>query len=365
MKILQFNSAFGGGGVDSATFDLCVALAEQGEQVFVAGGAGRPLTEKSRGIAGITTLEVPYRDPYASVLRLAKLIREHDIQIVHAHQGEDYWAAILAALLSGRFPKVVISRHLMTRPSGMSRALLLRCAHVVAVSRAVHSVLAANLQGPHARLHMIHTGIDTERFHPQRDADSEALRAQWGWDANTVGFGLVGRFVSVGTKGNLDFVKAAAKVHAEIRQARFVLVGEMMPAQSQIAAVIREKGLQEIITVLPFCNDVLPVLNALDVLVHPPAGNEALGLVLVEALACEKPVIATRLDGIPETFVDGEHGLLVPPANPDALAAAMKTLALDANLRKRLGKSGRAHVLRQFTREHYAGRMRALYTEIV
>ncbi len=365
MKILQFNSAFGGGGVDSATFDLCVGLAQAGDEVWVAGGVGRPLTEKSRGVAGVTTLDVPYRRPYASVGRLARLIRRHGIQIVHAHQGEDYWAAILAALWSGRFPRVVISRHLMTRPSAMSRTLLLRFAHVAAVSKAVYGVLAANLNGPRTKLHQIYPGIDTERFRPYPNTGSDAWRAALGWDANTVGFGLVGRFVSVGTKGNLDFVNAAARVHAEVPQARFVLVGEMMLAQSQIAAVIREKGLQEIIKVLPFCNDVLPVLNGLDVLVHPPSGNEALGLAVVEALACEKPVIATRLDGIPETFIDGEHGTLVPPSNPNALASAMKQLALDAGLRERFGKAGRLHALKVFDRRHYAARMRQLYALIV
>ncbi len=362
MRVLQFNSAFGGGGVDSATFDLCVGLAQAGDELWVAGGVGRPLTEKSRGIAGITTLDVPYRDPYASVLRLAQLIRQYDIQIVHAHQGEDYWAAILAALLSGRFPKVVISRHLMTRPSAMSRTLLLTCAHVVAVSKAVHGVLATNLHGSKKKLHQVYPGIDLDRFRPDH---SDALRAQLGWGGDTVGFGLVGRFVSVGTKGNLDFVDAAALVHAEVPQARFVLVGEMMLPTSQIAAVIRERGLSEVIQVLPFSNDVLPVLNALDVLVHPPAGNEALGLVLVEALACEKPVIATRLDGIPETFIDGEHGLLVPPKNPELLAAAMKKLALDARLRERFGKAGRLHALKMFDRRHYAVRIRALYAGIL
>ncbi|MEK6807230.1 MAG: glycosyltransferase family 4 protein [Pseudomonadota bacterium] len=362
MRVLQFNSAFGGGGVDSATFDLCVGLAQAGDEVWVAGGVGRPLTEKSRGIPGITTLDIPYRDPYASVWRLAKLIREHDIQIVHAHQGEDYWAAILAALLSGRFPRVVISRHLMTRPSAMSRTLLLRFAHVAAVSKAVWVVLDANLLGSRKKLHQAYPGIDTERFRPSR---SEALRAQLGWGVDTIGFGLVGRFVSVGTKGNLDFVDAAAIVHAEIPQARFVLVGEMNLGKSQIAEVIRVRGLSEVIKVLPFSNEVLPVLNALDVLVHPPAGNEALGLVLVEALACEKPVIATRLDGIPETFIDGEHGLLVPPKNPEALATAMKKLALDAALRTRFGKAGRSHAVKNFDRRAYAERMRALYAGIL
>jgi len=105
-------------------------------------------------------------------------------------------------------------------------------------------------------------------------------------------------------------------------------------------------------------------MNALDVVVHPALGTEALGVVLWEALANGKPVIASRLDGIPEAFEEGRHGVLVPPEDVSALARAMEGMARDPQARRALGEAGRAHVLARFTRAESAGQVLALYRRI-
>jgi glycosyltransferase involved in cell wall biosynthesis len=105
-------------------------------------------------------------------------------------------------------------------------------------------------------------------------------------------------------------------------------------------------------------------MNALDVLVHPALGTEALGLVLLEAMAAAKPVIATRLDGIPEAMIEGQHGLLVPPGDVSALGTAMKHLLVNRELRSRFGTAGRTHVLENFSRRRQAERVRDLYVQL-
>jgi glycosyltransferase involved in cell wall biosynthesis len=123
-------------------------------------------------------------------------------------------------------------------------------------------------------------------------------------------------------------------------------------------------GLSSVTRMIAFTDDIAPVMNALDVVVHPAVGTEALGLIIWEALASAKPVIASRLDGIPEAFVEGEHGLLVPPADVPALTEAMWALLQRPELRLRFGSAGREHVCRHFSRALHAARMMELYLKL-
>lgn len=128
---------------------------------------------------------------------------------------------------------------------------------------------------------------------------------------------------------------------------------------------IRSLDLAGTTLMLPFTDDIPTAMNALDVLVHPALGTEALGLVLWEAMACAKPVIASRLHGIPEAFVENEHGLLVPPADAQALAAAMRRLAASQDLRTRFGRAGRKYIESCFSRVILAKNTHELYTAIL
>ena len=128
---------------------------------------------------------------------------------------------------------------------------------------------------------------------------------------------------------------------------------------------IRSLDLAGTALMLPFTDDIPTVMNALDVLVHPALGTEALGLVLWEAMAGGKPVIASRLHGIPEAFIENEHGLLVPPADASALAEAMRQLAASQDLRTRFGRAGRYHVENNFSRAILAKNTQALYAAIL
>jgi len=103
----------------------------------------------------------------------------------------------------------------------------------------------------------------------------------------------------------------------------------------------------------------------IDVLVHPSVGTEALGLVIWEAMAAAKPVIASRLGGIPETFIDPDHGRLVQPRSVDELYAAMKLFAEDPEMRRHAGAAAREFLIaHEYTREGQARRFAALYQEI-
>jgi len=110
---------------------------------------------------------------------------------------------------------------------------------------------------------------------------------------------------------------------------------------------------------------VMAVMDAVDVLVHPSEAD-AFPTALIEAMAASRPVVATRVGGIPEIVDDGETGVLVEaPASPERLAAALEPLVADADLRARMGASGRERYEREFTVETWARRTRALYDRVL
>src|SRR5262249_1398241 len=118
LRILQVNSLLNGGGADSQTLELCAGLQELHQDVTLAVAAGCRWERLAKGLPGVRVVTLPLsQGPPIGVTRwLTALIRERSIQVVHAHQGRDYWPAIIAARLAGRGARGAISRHLVKRP---------------------------------------------------------------------------------------------------------------------------------------------------------------------------------------------------------------------------------------------------------
>jgi glycosyltransferase involved in cell wall biosynthesis len=271
------------------------------------------------------------------ILSAAKLIRRDRIQLVHGHHGRDLWPTILAARISGRRPKIVLTRHLAKSPSSwFSRRFLLgQCDALIAVSHFVAKVLREGvyepdspeperrarppLLGDHSRIHVIHGGIDVDRFRP---FDAAAQRQQWGLAPDQYAFGVVGGYDLPRGKGQREFLQAAAQVQTQFPQARFLIIGRGN-LKEVLASDIERLGLNGKAWLTPYCQDMPAAMNALDCLVHPQVGTEAFPGVVLEAFACGKPVIASALDGIPEAFAIGGFGRLVAPEDVPALAQAL------------------------------------------
>ncbi|HZM02944.1 MAG TPA: glycosyltransferase [Candidatus Saccharimonadales bacterium] len=337
LRVVHLNSMLSGGGTD----DQCVKLASElhriGQDAVIAGPAGRAFAPVIAGLGA------PFIDTGASsgkfkfISRIANLIRREGIQIVHGHHGRDLWPAVLAAKLSGRRPKIVLTRHMAKSPSSWaSRHFLLnQCDAMIAVSEFTARVLREGVDEPNSpeaerrhrpplrgdpgKIHVIHGGIDTLRFRP---ADAQEKRREWGLQPGDYAFAVVGGYDLPRGKGQREFLAAAARLHRGIPHARFLIIGRGAMA-AVLQSDIERLGLTGKAWLTGHASDMPEVMNAIDCLVHPQIGTEALGLVVCEAHACGKPVIASALDGIPEAFHAGAYGALVPPEDIDGLARAM------------------------------------------
>ncbi len=370
LRVLQVNSRFDGGGVDNQTMELALGLQKAGEAVWLAVAAGSRWETKARRL-GLRVESYRRRSPL-KMSRLhgwIRLIRRHRIQILHAHHVTDYWPAIVAARLSGRDVRVVITRHLAYPPRWFSRWFLLRQANVVAVSKAVEMVMRRTLRGPQERLCQIYAGLDVHRFLTERSPTVWEYRHRMGWQDEEVVFGVIGSFNEPHGKGQLEFLEAAAQWRREAvvgaaGVARFVLVGEGT-MRERLEERIRQLGLEGVAQMIPFVEEIPTLMSALDVLVHPSVGTEAFPLVILEAFASSKPVIASRLGGIPEAVQDMVNGFLVPPGDVPALATAIGKMLEWPALRQQMGQAGRRDVCERFTSDHLVRRTRALYREVL
>jgi glycosyltransferase involved in cell wall biosynthesis len=327
-----------GGGTDDQCIKLVHGLQQLGADARLAGPDGRQLCSVVRNL-GVRFEPLPSEGPakIRLILASAKLIRRHGVQVVHGHHGRDLWATVFAARLSGRKPKVVLTRHMAKSPSSwFSRQFLLnRCDAIIAVSQFVVTVLREGvyepnspeperrerppLHGDHSKIHVIYGGIDTGKFRP---LDATAQRRAWGLEPDHFAFGVVGGYELPRGKGQREFLRAAASISQRVPNARFLIIGRGN-MRELLERDIAELGLQGKAILTPYSHEVPAAMNALDCLVHPQIGTEAFAAVVVEAFACGTPVIASALDGIPEAFAMGGEGQLVAPEQVPELAQAM------------------------------------------
>jgi len=380
-RVLHLNSALAGGGTDDQCLKLVQGLQRAGQPVWLAGPVGTALAGVIRELA-LPFLPISRLGLLKTsfIVQSARWIRRQQIQVVHGHHGRDIWPTILAARLSGVRPKIVLTRHLAKSPSSWpSRRLLLgQCDALIAVSNFVAHVLREGhydptspvaerrsrppLLGPHSKICVLYGGIDTDQFRP---LESSPLRAEWGLQPGDYAFAMVGGYYLPVGKGQREFLQAAAKIHTKIPNARFLLVGNGDMADL-LRAEIQQLGLEGKAWLTPYCRDMPQAMNAIDCLVHSQIGTEALAIVICEAQACGRPVIASNLDGLPEALaVGGGCGQLVPPGSVDELAGAMHRQALAAGISDAERLVMHHRVVQSFSLSQLARSHQLLYAKLV
>lgn len=215
-----------------------------------------------------------------------------------------------------------------------------------------------------ARIVVINNGIDLSRFSAPPAPDR--LRAELGLDAGVPLVAVVSRLNRL--KGLEQFLDAAVAISERHPRARFLVVGETPPFDRPYLDELKQLadrlgvGRQVIFTGLR--SDVAAVLSAVDVAVMPSL-NEALSNALLESMAAGAPVVATRVGGTPEALTDGETGLLVPPGDAPALAAAVIQLLDQPDLARRFGLAARRTIEDRFSIARMSESTERLYSELL
>ena len=291
----------------------------------------------------------------ASLLALRRLMRAQGARLVHTHSSVDSWLGALAARTLGL--PVVRSRHVSIAVS-RRRALVYRLAdRIITSGEAVKSRLVA-AGVPAAKIVAIAPGFDPARFHP--GVSGRAVREELGVTGHAVG--LVANLR--GSKGHQFFLEAAQKVLAHVPNTRFLIVGDGV-GHADIRRRVRELDLEPHVVMTGFRRDIPEVMAALDVLVLPSVKSEATSQVIPQALAVGTPVVATTVGSSPELIAEGKTGRLVPPADSEALAAAIVTLLRDPAAGAAMAAAGGELVRARYTLDAVMTRTVAVYDELL
>jgi glycosyltransferase involved in cell wall biosynthesis len=223
----------------------------------------------------------------------------------------------------------------------------------------------ARQRGVRARRHLtVYDGIDCERFAPGGGA---AVRRELGIPEHAPVIGIVGHIQ--GWKGQDLVVQAMAQLRPRHPDLRCLLVGGVHRQGTEYAERIRARiaaeGLERQVILTGARRDVAACLDAMDVAIHSSTNPEPFGRVLIEAMALGRPLIAPREGGPLEIVVDGETGVLVPPRDATALAAAIERLVGDPALRRRMGEAARARVEAVFDIRHHVQALEAIFAEML
>lgn len=290
---------------------------------------------------------------------LARAATDARAAIVHAHDPHAHTGAVLAASLFGLRAPLVVHRR-VDFPVGRGRFSRWKYDHpavrrVVCVSRAIAEVLRPDLRDP-SRLRVVHSSTDPARFAAARP--DGRLRREHGIPA---GVPLVGNVAALAPhKDHVTFVDVAARVLASGLDARFLAIGDG-PLREEIAAYVRERGLEGRVLLTGFRGDVPEILPELDLFLFTST-EEGLGSSLLDAFACGVPVVATAAGGIPELVADGESGLLARPRDAEGLAERVLRVLGDRALRERLVE-GATRRLAEFGVPAMAEKTLAVYRE--
>ena len=279
--------------------------------------------------------------------RLSRLLKRLQPEIVHAHDPHGVAMAALALSMSTQpaKPPLVASRRVdfHIRGNALSRWKYRQVDLFVCASEAIRKMLVGD-GIPEARTATVHEGIDIGHV----DAAPPARLHEELWLPHDAP--IVGNVAAlVPHKGQRHLIDAAALVIRQVPDARFVLAGEG-ELRGALERQIKDLHLEKHVFLAGFRPDVLSLHKSFDIFVLSSV-TEGLGTSLLDAMACGKPIVGTQAGGIPEVVKDGETGILVPPRDHDALAAAIVTLLKDPRLRERLGAAGRARVCARFSAE--------------
>lgn len=359
-------------GADGPLVGLAEGLGVRAEVLPIPGTIARLGEPGAAGPAGLTLGLVAAAissSSYASAL--GRSIAAFDPDVIHTNSLKMHLLGAAAAVKRRRVRPTPVVWHmhdyLGTRPT---TARLLRwrrraCAAVIANSESVAGDVRSAL-GDLVPVTTVLNAVDLDRFSADGpSADLDTMAGLPPAPAGTVRVGLVATFGR--WKGHATFLRAIAQLPQGVPVRAYVIGGALYQTEGsqqtpdELVRLAATLGVADKVGFTGFLARPEEAMRALDIVVHASTAPEPFGLVIAEAMACERAVVASNAGGAREIFTPGVDALGHEPGNVAELAAAIDTLARDAALRRRLGAAGRRSAVRRFDRVRLAGQLAPVY----
>ena len=356
MKILQILPELSVGGVERGTVDLAKELVRLGHKAVVVSNGGNLVEDLES--AGVIHYCLPVHrkslpNVFLMVPKLVEIIRKEGIDVVHARSRIPAWIAFLAC----RRTKTAFvttchgyySKHLFSLVMGYAK-------RVIVPSNVIARRMIEGFGVAHERIRLIPRSVDLAKF-KYSPPDKRT--------GKVFNVGIIGRLTPI--KGHLYFIKAMAKVARTNPNIKIWIVGDAPGSKDaykeQVRVLVKRLGLGDCTEFLGVQKDIPGILASLNLLVLATTTQEAFGRVIVEAQACGVPVVATAVGGVIDIIEDGRTGLLVPPADPQAMAEAITRIMSDKRLALKMAEEAYKKVEAKYGVELMVASTLAVYKE--
>jgi glycosyltransferase involved in cell wall biosynthesis len=358
------------GGKDAVVFTLLTRLKAAGEYDVEVVCFRREIVYREFVGEGIPVhvLKMYWTFDLSALGRLASVVRDRRVDLIHTHDNKSHF---LGRVVGRRLGIPVISTFHGQTKFGLELNIFKRTLYhwlvrktdglvtrFIAVSSELRNELLRRGIEP-CRISHIPNGIDADQF--LASASAAPSREREGLPDEAYVVGIVGRLS--GEKGHRHFLEAVAPLCRERRNLRCLVVGDG-PLRAALESDVTKLGIREQVVFAGFRRDIATMYALMDVVVLPSLG-EGLPVTLLEAMAMGKPMVATRVGGVPEVIDDGRDGLIVPPANSDSLRVALDRMLQDTTFAERLGRAAAEKVRTRFSADLLARRTTEVYRQVL
>jgi glycosyltransferase involved in cell wall biosynthesis len=327
---------------DPARFEMSVCV--RSEESGIAAPEYGPEV-KYRVLEGLGKRHIP-----RAAVKLARLMREWEIDVLHTHH---YDQAVIGWLAVKLYPSVrlVVGRHysdfIYRLPGrlkrggylGLEQIINRAAARIVVPSRMIFEILTERQGIDPAKIDVVHYGFASEKYAAVQPEQAAALRREFGMDGRFT----VANFSRLNEeKGHRYLVEAAAMLRGRVPHLLVLLVGEG-PERANIERQIAKLDVAENVKLAGWRKDAMAIIAASDAVVQSTL-QEAFSQAMIEAMWMGKPLVMTDVSGARDVITDGENGLLIPAADAAALASAIERLAADPGLAGQIANAGRVFV---------------------
>ena len=365
MKILLLTTHLNIGGIGTYTVGLAKALKLKGEDVFVGSSGGVLVPELTTGGVSHIKIDILTKSElspkvFRAIFEIYKIIKRLDIDVVHAQTR----VAQVVGFFASRLSKAgfVTTCHGFFRRNTGRRLFPAWGERVIAISEAVREHLVKDFHVNKDKISLIYNGIDVKKFiRDFSESEKDGLTDRFGIRKGHSVIGTVSRCTP--DKGHDVLLYALCEILKVKPDVQLVFVGDGKE-RHRIIDLTQRLNLSENVVFIKSQMNTANILSIMDVFMFAPERKEGLGLVLLEALASGKPVVATNVGGVSSVIEDGVNGFLVKPSRPELLVKPTLKLLKDKVLYQRMSHSGREIVIEKFSINGMTDRVHAVYKKI-
>lgn len=362
INVLHVSADLGIGGSQQWLLDMAANVNKKKYAVKVCYWLGKAELGSDFERAGVEVIDLRQRNNniITVVIKLIKVIRQNNIQLLHSHLFDADLCAFIAGKTSG-VPIIISSipsfTFLRSRKHQLRYKLYaLFFDRFVPISEAIAQYMVRQCNIDPQKVTAVRACLPTGFDQKLNQAAAAQMRKEFSLSENDIVIGTVARLDS--RKGYFYLLDAAAIVAQHYPRVKFLCAGGGA-LKAALKTYARKLGLSSRVIFAGTVRDIPNFLALLDIFTLPSL-DEGLGIVILEAMASGLAVVASRVGGIPEIVADNETGFLVKPADADSLAGALMKLIADKELRRKMGREAKARI-KDFTPQEVAEKLEKIY----